>query len=236
MSRGWDSRDSRPERLPPHHRLSALRDTVAIMAERRGGVPDPETTSRIAGDDWYGRRLSEETFERVAFLDVDFTEVVSEGATFTECVFRGCRFNASVHTGSAFVNCTFRRSSLFDAAFTRAKLVGTMFDNCTFGAFKVEGGDWSFTGLPGADLRGSVFRGVRMREADLTGAKCQQAQFRDTDLSGALVYGASFEDSDLRGSDLSAFDPTETAMRRALITVDQAVVLALGLGLDVRAE
>ena len=34
-----------------------------------------------------------------------------------------------------------------------------MFDGCTFGLFEVDGGDWSFTGLPGADLRRSVFRG-----------------------------------------------------------------------------
>ena len=206
------------------------------MAQRRGGAPDPETTSTVSGEDWYGRRLGEEAFERVAFLDVDFTEVVSEGATFSECVFRGCRFNASVHTGSAFANCTFRRSSLFDASFTRAKLMGSMFDNCTFGALKVEGGDWSFVGLPGADLRGAVFREVRMREADLTGAKCREAQFRDTDLSGAWVFGASFEKSDLRGSDLSAFDPAEVKMRDAVITADQAVVLAVAFGLDVRAE
>ena len=204
------------------------------MAQRRGGAPDPETTTTISGEDWYGRRLGEEAFEHVAFLDVDFTEVVSEGATFSECVFRGCRFNASVHTGSAFANCTFRRTSLFDATFTRAKLMGSMFDTCTFGALKVEGGDWSFTGLPGADLRGAVFDGVRMREADLTGAKCQEARFRDTDLSGAWVFGASFEKSDLRGSDLSAFDPTEVRMREAVITMDQAVVIAAGLWLDVR--
>ncbi|WP_194894319.1 pentapeptide repeat-containing protein [Catenulispora pinisilvae] len=206
------------------------------MAERMGGAPDPQTSSTIAGDDWYARQVTGETFERVAFLDVDFTEMATEGATFTECTFRGCRFNASVHTGSAFVNCTFRRTSLFDATFTRAKLTGTMFDRCTFGALKVEGGDWSFTGLPGADLRGSVFRGVRMREADLTGAKCQGAQFRDTDLSGASVYGSSFETGDLRGSDLSAFDPTEVKLRDAVISFDQAVVLAMALGLDVRAE
>jgi fluoroquinolone resistance protein len=206
------------------------------MAERRGGVPDPETTTTIRGEDWYARRVAGETFERVTFLDVDFTEMVSEGATFAECVFRGCRFNASSHTGSAFANCTFRRTSLFDATFTRAKLTGAMFDACTFGALKVEGGDWSFTGLPGADLRGAVFRGVRMREADLTGAECQGAQFRDADLSGAWTHGATFEDADLRGSDLSAFDPVEVKMRRALITTDQAVVLALVLGLDVRAE
>jgi uncharacterized protein YjbI with pentapeptide repeats len=75
-----------------------------------------------------------------------------------------------------------------------------------------------------------------MREADLTGAKCQGAQVRDTDLSGAWVHGASFEECDLRGSDLSAVDPLEATMRRAIITADQAVVLAVGLGLDVRAE
>ncbi len=60
---------------------------------------------------------------------------------------------------AAFVNNTFTRCSFFDATFTGYRLVGSMFDGCTFGLLEVDGEDWSFTGLPGADLQRSVVQG-----------------------------------------------------------------------------
>jgi fluoroquinolone resistance protein len=73
-----------------------------------------------------------------------------------------------------------------------------------------------------------------MRETDLTDAKCEGTTFRDCDLSGAVLRGADLARADLRGSDISSLDPTETAVRHAIITGDQAVMLAMTLGLDVR--
>jgi uncharacterized protein YjbI with pentapeptide repeats len=96
----------------------------------------------------------------------------------------------STVAGAAFVNCTFIGCSFFDARFTDCKLVGSMFERCTFDALEVTGGNWSFVGLPGA--------------------RCEGAVLRDLDLSGAWLHGA-------------------------IVTVDQAIVVAQALGLDVRA-
>jgi uncharacterized protein YjbI with pentapeptide repeats len=73
-----------------------------------------------------------------------------------------------------------------------------------------------------------------MRETDLTDARCEGATFRDCDLSGAALTGADLTRADLRGSDISSIDPSETALRHAVITAEQAVMLALAQGLDVR--
>ncbi len=78
-----------------------------------------------------------------------------------------------------------RAAPNIDATFDACKLVGSNFERCTFGALKVTGGDWSFVGCPGADLRGTTFLGVRMREADLTGVRTEASTLRDVDLSGA---------------------------------------------------
>ncbi|MFD0891757.1 pentapeptide repeat-containing protein, partial [Streptosporangium algeriense] len=121
--------------------------------------------------DWDGREMVDETYHRVLFQDVDMTEVADRGSTFEECTFASVRFNVSTHESVRFLNCTFRRCSFFDATFTDCKLTGSMFDACDYGLLKVKGGDWSYVGLPGADLRGSVFEEVRLREADLTGAR-----------------------------------------------------------------
>jgi uncharacterized protein YjbI with pentapeptide repeats len=113
-------------------------------------------------------------------------------------------------------------------------MVGSTFERCTFDITEADGGDWSFVTLARADLGSATFRNVRMREADLTDAKCEGATFRDCDLSGAVWTGADLSRADLRGSDISSINPAGTALRHAVITADQAVMVAMALGLDVR--
>ncbi|HEX2205257.1 MAG TPA: pentapeptide repeat-containing protein [Longimicrobium sp.] len=206
------------------------------MAERKHGAKAPETESTVTGADWCGDDISGQRHTRVLFVDLDMTEVENHGAVFEECTFRRARFNVSTHNGAAFVNCTFANCNFYDARFSDCKLVGSMFDRCTFDAMQVAGGNWSFVGLPGADLRTASFRGVQMREADLTGARCQGATLRDADLSGASLHAADLSRCDLRGSDLSALDPEHVELRGAIITIDQTIAIAEALGLDVRVE
>lgn len=206
------------------------------MAERKYGEPAPKTIDTIAGADWYGRELNRQRFQSTLFADLDLTEAVNTGSVFNECTFRRARFNASVHRSSAFTNCTFVSCNFFDARFTDCKFVGSMFNGCQFDCMQVSDGDWSFVGLPGADLRRAAFSGTRLREADLTGARCQGAAIRDVDLSGAWLHSADFSRCDLRGTDLSAIEPGNTRLKDAIITLDQTLAIAEALGLDVRAN
>lgn len=203
------------------------------MAEPgREVAPDSE----VRHEDWGGEQLLQRTYTRVAFVEVDLSEVVTEGALFEECVFQGVRFNVSEHRASAFVNCVFTRCSFFDAAFSGCKLVGSRFEDCAFDLLKVEGGDWSFAVLRGARLGSASFTDVRMREADLQGVKAVGGTLRGVDLSAADLSRADLAGCDLRGSDLSAVDPRAVGLRDAVITAQQAVVLVGALGLDVRPE
>lgn len=204
------------------------------MAERKRGEPAPGTADTIAGADWYGRELQRQRFESTLFVDLDLGEALNTGSVFDACTFRRTRFNASIHHSGAFTNCTFVSCNFFDAKFTDCKFVGSMFDDCQFDCMQVTAGDWSFAGLPGADLRRAAFQGTRMREADLTGARCQGGSLRDVDLSGAWLHSADFSRCDLRGSDLSAIEPDNTRLKGAIITIDQTLVIAEALGLDVR--
>jgi fluoroquinolone resistance protein len=207
------------------------------VAERRHGSPTAPTTSTVSGEDLYGEDLTGRVESRVLYRDVDLTESTStSGLVFDECVFRDVRFNASSHAGAAFTNCTFHTCTFFGAEFADCKLVGAMFDRCTLERLTVTRGDWSFAGLPGADLRSASFTEVRMREIDLVGVRGDGMTLRRCDLSGAWVAKASFERAELRGSDLSAFDPVTTSLRGAVIDWTQAATLAEAMGLDVRAE
>jgi fluoroquinolone resistance protein len=206
------------------------------VADRTHGVPASPTETEVRGADWYGEDLSGQEHVRVAFVGVDLSEATDEGAVFTECTFRDCRFNLSRHTDAAFLNCTFTGCSFFDARLTDCKFVGSTFDRCTFDLLAVTGGDWSFVGLPGADLTRATFDGARMREADLTGLRAAGATLRRLDLSAAELHGADLSGADLRGSDLSAVDPRTVELAGARIDVPQAVVLVTSLGLDVRPD
>ncbi len=206
------------------------------MAEPGRGAPVPRTDTVVRDADWTDEDMAGRDYERVAFLDMDLTELVDESSTFTDCTFTGSRFNASTHTDAAFVNCTFSGCSFFDAAFTHCKLVGSLFTGCSFGLLVVSGGDWSFVGLPGADLRRARISRVRMREADLTGARMQGAVLHHVDLSGASLHRAVLDRADLRGSDRSAVDPLTVSLKGAVIDAGQAIVRAGALGLDVGTD
>ncbi|GHJ48767.1 hypothetical protein Cs7R123_61090 [Catellatospora sp. TT07R-123] len=185
-------------------------------------------------EDWYGDEFAERRFVRCSFHEVDLTEAVTRGAVFEQCVFGNVRFNASHHTDSAFLRCTFTRCNLFEAEFTGCKMVGSTFTECVVRPLRVVGGDWSFVGLSGADLRRTSFDGVRMREVDLTGADLTGAAVVSADLSGAHLAKAKFGKADLRGSDLTAFVPGELELAGATIDDAQAIVIAQTLGLIVR--
>jgi fluoroquinolone resistance protein len=206
------------------------------MADRRAGAPAPETETEIRNACWEGEDLTGQEHTAVAFVDVDFTDAITRGTTFTACAFRDSRFNGSRHTDSAFVNCTFTRCRFFDTEFSGCKLVGSLFDRCTFDLLDVRGGDWSFVGLPGADLQRAIFRDVRMRDADLTGARLEGARLRDVDLGGAWLHRTRLARADMRGSELSALDPREADVHGAIVDPDQTVAIALTLGFDVRIQ
>lgn len=203
------------------------------MAERRDGEPAPATETTIRGADWYQRELAGDQFAKVEFLDTDMSELVTNGAVFADCTFRGVEFSQSSHTNTGFLNCSFVGCGFFGAVFADCKLTGSMFDRCTFSLLQVHGGDWSFVGLPGADLRGTTFTDVRMREADLTGARCHKATIRGADLTGAMLGKVDFTRCDLRGSEFSQLDPFTLELGKAVIDPGQAVVLAMSLGIKV---
>ncbi len=189
--------------------------------------------SEVIDEDWYGRELTG-AYVRCRFVDVDMSEVITEGALFEECTFTGVRLNASTHRASAFTNCRVERSSLFGATFTGCKLTGTAFTRTGLSPVTVEGGSWAFTSLRGASVKGSRFSRVSLREADLAHLGGEDLVLHEVDLTGADLTGARLTGADLRGSLLGALDPRVVDVRGAVIDVAQALHLAGNLGLDIR--
>jgi fluoroquinolone resistance protein len=196
----------------------------------------PEARLTVTGEDWYGREVQGERFADTDFVAVDFGDLRSVGAVFENCTFRRCRFNTSVHTDSAFTGCTFAYCTFFDARFVRCKLVGSTFTGCEFDLVQVDGGNWGFVALAGAALGSTQWRGVRLTEADLDRVQAVGAVWRDLDLTGASLVGIDLRQADLRGSSLWSLDPAAAQLSGAIVTPEQALVIAAALGLDVRVD
>ena len=67
----------------------------------------------------------------------------------------------------------------------------------------VEGGDWSYVNLRGADLSGLDLTGVRLVEADLSEADLRGTVLRYCDLTRAVLRNVTLDGADLVGADLS---------------------------------
>ncbi len=166
----------------------------------------------------------------ISFTDADLIEWETDGETFEECDFSNARLNASVHRGSAFLRCRFRRANLFDVTFAGCKMTGSVFEECDLRPLHVEGGDWSYVRLRGADLHGVSFRGVRLAEADLTDANLTGCDLREADLSHVTLRGALLDGTDLRGATVAGVDLATLDLRGAVLDIAQAVQVARGLG------
>ncbi|MCW2496983.1 pentapeptide repeat-containing protein [Jatrophihabitans sp.] len=207
------------------------------MAERVNGRPLPETVETVTGEDWYGDELSGRVASQITYVDLDLSESRSGGGLeFTECVFRRAQFDQAVHTSAAFLNCVFLDCTFFGAQLLDCKFLGSMFSRCTFERMTVRGGDWSFVGLPGANLGTATFEDLRMREADLTGARFTGGVLRRADLANASLGKAELARCDLRGSNLHSVDPWSVNLTGAVVDWEQALVIASSLGLDVRPD
>jgi uncharacterized protein YjbI with pentapeptide repeats len=198
--------------------------------------PGAPTETRIDRADWFEADLSGVTHERVLFQNLDMTDSTGTGARFVDCTFRSAELDRCELEAASFENCTFIRCSLVAARFVGCKFVGSNFEAATAERMTVDGGDWSFVALSGADLRRARFTDVRMREADLTGAKLGQAVLSKCDLAGASWSRADLSGCDLRGSDIADLDPGNVQLHRAIIDWPQAVLIARSIGLDVRTD
>ena len=193
---------------------------------------DALSDTTIRGADWYGRDLDRDEYTKVAFFDVDMTELTSPAAVFTECTFTNVRFNVSTHTDSAFVNCAFSRCNFFDATFDRCKLTGSMFDGCAFDLMKVAGRQLVVRRACPARSQRDDFDGVRLREADLNRVALRRRDVRRLRPVGRVDVGVDFTGADLRGSDLGAHRPAHRAAEGRDVDERQAAVLVEALGLS----
>lgn len=132
-------------------------------------------------------------------------------------------------TGQAYRRCTFTSVDL-----TEAVIGQCTFTDCTFGDVR-----FNAARLADSALLGCTFAGCNFFDAEFTGCKLSGSRFERCALRPLRVLGGDWSfvvlpGADLRGSDLSAVDPLAVELTDAVITPEQAVVIAQTLGLSVR--
>lgn len=187
-----------------------------------------------SGLDWYAVTSEREDYGGVRFVDCDFTEMRSEGSIFSGCVFRNVRFNVSTHVNSAFDNCRFEHCNFFDATFEGCKFTGSVFTGSSLKPVRVEGGNWSFVSLAGADLQRSAFSQVNFTEADFSRTDLRNTELRDCRLANISWSGARLRGADLRGSTLEGIEAEDFNVRGAVVDVAQALAIAEAHGAVIR--
>ena len=96
--------------------------------------------------------------------------------------------------------------------------------------------DFTLAVLAGADLRGVVLSGCRLREASLFAGGLGKAVLRGCGLAGVGAQGLMLDEADLRGARVDPTLWTTAACRGARIDVDQALAFAAAHALDVSGE
>jgi uncharacterized protein YjbI with pentapeptide repeats len=130
----------------------------------------------------------------------------------------------------ALLNCRFERTRLAFATLRGCKTTGSTFLRCELRPLTVEGGDWSYAVLRGADLRGVSFAGVRLAEADLSDADLSGGSLAGADLSHARLRGVRLRGADLRGAVLDGCEVDNVDWADVHLDVGQAVLLARARG------
>jgi uncharacterized protein YjbI with pentapeptide repeats len=188
---------------------------------------------------------SAESYRAATFEKLDAPDLVSDGLEFDACVFRDCSFPRAALKRWLMVDCRFERCDLTAAKLTGSRLRGVSFANCRAGGVNWAGAssldDVSFNHCV---LDHGVFTGAKLPRFAATDCRLREADFGDADLRGADLTrcdltGSRFARADLSGADLrGAFgyriDARDTKLKKARVSLPEAVSLLAGL--DVAVE
>jgi uncharacterized protein YjbI with pentapeptide repeats len=181
-----------------------------------------------------------QSYRAAEFEKLDAAGLAFEGLEFDSCAFRGCVFSGAALKRWRLLDCRFEDCELTAAKLTASRLRGVAFKNCRAG-----GVNWS--GASSLDdlafehcvLDHGVFTGAklprfsavdcRVREADFGDADLRGAVLTGSELSGSRFFGADLSSADLRGARGYFIDARGTKLKKARVSLPEAVALLAGI-------
>jgi hypothetical protein len=121
------------------------------------------------------------------------------------------------------------------AAVERVVVEGGSLQGVDFSWLRLNGADLHGADLRGAKLSGTHLEGADLREADLREADLRWCCLSGADLRGADVTGADLRGADLRGADLSFLSPQKTRLNwTSHVFIAKALLRAAGTDAEKR--
>lgn len=183
---------------------------------------------------------SAESYRAATFEKIDAAGLALDELEFDACVFRGCALTRATLKRWRLLDCRFVDCDLTAARLTGARLRGVAFKNCRAGGVNWSGAssldDLSFEHcvldhgvFTGAKLPRFSAIDCRIREADFGDADVRGAVFARSDLAAARFFGADLSGADLRGAYDYLIDARETKLKKARVSLPEAVALLAGI-------
>ncbi len=182
--------------------------------------------TEIAGEDFSMKDLPEKTFYNCIFKECNFTGTILNETDFDSCEFIDCNFT----------NPVIKQTKLNDVIFSRCKLMGLNFYECSQFSFNLIFSNCSINSCNFSDLKmkGSKFTKCKItdsyfQETFLAGVSFEGSNFKNTLFHNANLVGASF--CNVSGYSI---DPLVNNVRKAKFTVPDVLNLLSGFNIEIK--
>lgn len=204
--------------------MGALSDAVGSSTRRDEQYVEGVYSAEEAIDDELDLSFFE--FHGLELERCSFVGANLQKASFYDCTFMGCDLSNANLTGAYFARTRLEDCKLEGAQLTDAIVRSSRFVRC----------QCRYVGFGGAKLEGVTLSGCDMREAFMNEVRLR----RSTRFESCSLVRADFFRTPLKGTDLSTCDisgimvsDTRSELRGAIIGVEQAVDVALMLGVRI---
>jgi uncharacterized protein YjbI with pentapeptide repeats len=158
-------------------------------------------------------------FERCRFAPADIKYLYFVDALFVSCDFSNMRFHGAGFQRARFVDCRCTGADFSECVLSQVRFENCLMDYANLSMSKL-------TGVQFADCScvQAAFDSLKLKDAALSGCRLNESEWLHTLLNGI----------DLRGNDLTAIRIDPADLRGAIISPEQALILAALLGVVIK--
>jgi len=170
--------------------------------------------------------LTEVTFGKCKFVDVNFSEVRLIRCRFEECEFQGCNFNMA----------RFVESKVLESKFLACRLTGVdwmQIDTSMGFSLNCESCELSYCVFSGVDLSKSVFIKCKIHDAEFSDAILRETVFEESDLLGTFFTRCDMGNANFKKATNYVFDLRDNKCKKTIFSRPEVENLLLPFDLVV---
>jgi fluoroquinolone resistance protein len=177
--------------------------------------------------------LEDESLEPVEIYDCEIIGAKLSGSTLKRWIFEQCIFKDSDLSNITFDHCVFE-----NCTFISCRLIGSNWNQSQsyLQQLSFESCDLSLSQLSNNNLAGVIFTDCQCSEVDFSQSTLTKARFLNTYVTNALFEGTNLEDAHLVGALGECFQPSESKLTQATVSVNTAIRMVNAMGIQVAVD